>query len=605
MGFAPFELSVKEIFSNDRRYQIPNFQRNFSWESDNFDDFFNDLVRSSRITVSNTKVDAGNKYFFGTILLLGVKESPNIDVPYEVIDGQQRLTTMTLFFAAIQDIIREKNKDYKTDFDDRLFCSSTSQGKLNQCQRLVNDSLNPVLPVSILNLNNLRESGAEVKIDSGEQDWLISAFDYIKKLFSKDNIALSINADVSNLDDDTYLYILDGLGNHLSNSTLISIFHNDKEEANTLFRNLNYRGKPLSQADLIKNELFSLVEDTGKLASTDWKQIEDNIYEAGEGLQKFIYHYMYGRYLNITNNNMFDKFTHSVNADTTDYLKFLDSLKKASEFYKIILMPEDNNTIFNEVNYFKTDNNPSIKRNLEFFKNIEISQCRILLITLFECREKNVIDNKTFRKFIELIAIHQCLHVLVSSSPNRLTSIYAKASRALIALKEKDKTKYKTESSNIFDTLKKDLVDRLPDINVVQESTLNYSGSKIADMRPKERKDHMLIRFILQKLSEHEQEETANRGNDGLGFIFLSTLEHIIDRENNIDNVFSLGNIILLERDVHEAVKTLEQKKEMYSKSKITLTRNFFNEYTDFNQGEILERQRELLRKYYELVKGF
>ena len=51
MVFSPFELSVKEIFSNDRRYKIPKFQRDFSWENDNFDDFFYDLVKSSKITI--------------------------------------------------------------------------------------------------------------------------------------------------------------------------------------------------------------------------------------------------------------------------------------------------------------------------------------------------------------------------------------------------------------------------------------------------------------------------------------------------------------------------------------------------------------------------
>ena len=81
MGFSPFELSVKEIFSITRRYKIPNFQRDFSWENDNFDDFFEDLVRSSNITVSNTTLDPGNKYFFGTILLLGEKETPDINLP--------------------------------------------------------------------------------------------------------------------------------------------------------------------------------------------------------------------------------------------------------------------------------------------------------------------------------------------------------------------------------------------------------------------------------------------------------------------------------------------------------------------------------------------
>lgn len=113
----------------------------------------------------------------------------------------------------------------------------------------------------------------------------------------------------------------------------------------------------------------------------------------------------------------------------------------------------------------------------------------------------------------------------------------------------------------------------------------------------------MLIKFILQKLSEHEQEETSKRGNDGLRFIYSSTLEHIIDKKQSVDNVFSLGNIILLERDIHDDCKSLDLKKEMYVKSKITLTRKFFDEYIDFNQDIILERQRQLLKKYYNLVK--
>jgi len=536
------------------------------------------------------------------ILLLGDKSTPESS-SYEVIDGLQRLTTMTLFFAAIQDIIKETLSGYETNFDERLFCKSAKQGKIEQKQRLVNNSLEPVLPISILNLNNLKGDGAQTRPVSYEQDWLLSAFEYIKNLLNKDNISFSFNIDINMLDDNLYLNILDGLGNHLSNSTVISIFHDNKEEANNLFRNLNYRGKPLSQSDLIKNELFSIVEDSAKYASTVWKKIEDNIYKSGDGLQKFIYHYMYGRYSNITNNNMFDKFINNVEANKESYINFLNSLRNASKFYKLILMPEDNNEIFGKKNYFKTDNNPSIKRNLEFFKNIEISQCRILLITLFECRDKNVIDNTLFRDFIDLVAKHQCLHVLVSSSPNKLTSIYAKASRSFINLSEKENSSYEKEGNKIFNTLKKDLVDRLPDINVVKESNLTYSGIRIENMKPKDRKEHALIRFILQKLSESEQEESSIRTNDGLGFIYMSTLEHIINRKENVENVFSLGNIILLERDIHKDVKTLKDKEDMYSKSKITKTKNFFKDYVGFNETRILERQRELLETYFNLIK--
>lgn len=690
MSFTPFEMSVKEIFLGDRRYKIPNFQRDFSWENENFVDFYEDLFRSSELTLNNTIAKSENKYFFGMILLLGDKSTPNEESPYEVIDGQQRLTTMILFFVAIQDIINEKSKEYKTEFEDRLFCKGTKQGKHRQIQRLVNESLDPVLPVSILNLNNMKKDNAEVNPISYEQTWLLSAYDYIKELLSKDNLSNSLSIEVTKLSDKLYLDILDGLGNHLSNSTLICIFHDNKEEANNLFRNLNFRGKPLSQSDLLKNEIFSILEDSSKYASFKWENIEKNIYESGESLQKYIYHYMYGRYTKITNNNMFERFNDNIRHDRKSYIEFLNSLDTASSYYKTILKPEDNENLFGKNNYFIIDDNVSIKRNLEFFKKIEISQCRILLITLFEFREKEIISNSTFKKYIDLIAKHQCLHVLVKSSPNKLTSIYAKASRAFISdlrkseelkeeikklkeevkelkeetkepnqnikeqdgenkelkeenkklkeeieqliqkvnqidgaieeLKEKSKklleksevlnkkidnyiNNYINKRSNIYDVLKNNLLDKLPDCSLVKEAKLTYSGKKIGEMNPKERKEHALIRFILQKLSEDEQDKKTNRGNDGLGFIYKSTLEHVVDRREEVENVFSLGNIVLLERDVHKDVNSLEEKKEMYKKSKITKTINFFDEYPNFSEKQILERQRTLLELFFNLVK--
>ncbi|MEB3058714.1 DUF262 domain-containing protein [Parvimonas sp. D9] len=199
MSFKPYDLSVNDIFSGNRRYKIPNYQREFSWENENFDDFYNDLIKSSKLSLENTDINIENKYFFGTILLLGVKESPDYNIPYEVIDGQQRLTTMTLFFAAIQDIIRNISTEYKTDFDERLFCKVTKSGQYIELERLVNNSLIPVLPVTILNLNNLKNNGAKPNPDSYEKNWLLNAFEYIKKLLSKESFSVSLNIDIKSI----------------------------------------------------------------------------------------------------------------------------------------------------------------------------------------------------------------------------------------------------------------------------------------------------------------------------------------------------------------------------------------------------------------------
>ena len=162
---------------------------------------------------------------------------------------------------------------------------------------------------------------------------------------------------------------------------------------------------------------------------------------------------------------------------------------------------------------------------------------------------------------------------------------------------------YINKRSDIYDVLKNDLLDKLPDCSLVKEAKLTYSGQKIGEMKPKERKEHALIKFILQKLSEDEQDKKTNRGNDGLGFIYKSTLEHVVDRREEVENVFSLGNIVLLERDVHKDVNSLEEKKEMYKNSKITKTINFFDEYPNFSEKQILERQRTLLELFFNLVK--
>lgn len=122
-------------------------------------------------------------------------------------------------------------------------------------------------------------------------------------------------------------------------------------------------------------------------------------------------------------------------------------------------------------------------------------------------------------------------------------------------------------------------------------------------MTLKARKDHVLIRFILQKLSEAKQDKTTNISNDGLGFIYNATLEHIINKREKYENIFSLGNIILLERDVHADIQSGSSKYEMYSMSRITMTREFYNDYKDFDKTQILDRKRNLLEAYYNLIK--
>ena len=163
MEFRTKDLRLEQVFTDKNMYEVPNFQRDFSWQEKQYDDFILDLKKSVRLSFneSNNKIEFNTEevdYFFGTILLVGDGTKPNVEKPYKVIDGQQRLTTMTLFLACIKDIIDEYNEDkdsedkYAHEYDSNLFFSYSNFGKTSKKTRLVNKNLNPILPFDILKI---------------------------------------------------------------------------------------------------------------------------------------------------------------------------------------------------------------------------------------------------------------------------------------------------------------------------------------------------------------------------------------------------------------------------------------------------------------------
>lgn len=82
---------VGKIFSTDFFFNIPDYQRPFAWEDSNFQDLIDDLVSAQ----------SEKNYFLGTIVLHKKNERNS----YDVVDGQQRLTSLLILFACLRDLI--------------------------------------------------------------------------------------------------------------------------------------------------------------------------------------------------------------------------------------------------------------------------------------------------------------------------------------------------------------------------------------------------------------------------------------------------------------------------------------------------------------------
>ena len=91
--------------SSQKNYEIPVYQRAYSWDKKNWEMFLEDILE---------QLNGDNNYFYGNILLETIKKDRN----YEVIDGQQRLTTLTIFMRALLNTLDNRRQDeILQDFD--------------------------------------------------------------------------------------------------------------------------------------------------------------------------------------------------------------------------------------------------------------------------------------------------------------------------------------------------------------------------------------------------------------------------------------------------------------------------------------------------------
>ncbi|MCW6680997.1 DUF262 domain-containing protein [Aerococcaceae bacterium NML130460] len=602
MKFKPMDKKIEIIFSGKNTYTIPNFQRDYSWGNEQYEDFIKDIFKSSKIKYEDDShainiPETPNDYFFGTFILVGDEANPDVEKPYIVVDGQQRLTTMTLFFSAIKNIIESKDKDYKHVYNDALLAKNTSEGKEKELPRLVNRQLNPVLPVNILNLNNLSEGGGDCSVESESQESLMTAYKHIKTCLGINKITSYIdNSKNFNLTDKEYIKVLECIGKQLLNSTAIGIYTIDETSANIIYKNFNARGLSLSRIDLIKNELFEVLDDQSEFVVTKWNKILSNIYEIGNSsVREFVIHYMDSKGWKANKNNIFNKFESKVTKDKHSYISFIKELEKNSKFYRVICAPKDTDCLFGVSEYFKQKNYFILKYLLELLNDINAKQCRVFILSAFRSREANKISDKHLLKLIKILTLHQILHVLATTPGNKLTAIYKKFANELNCDNLDNNS-----VGDLITSFNKEFINIFPEqVNIYKSKVVYGSESKV-------------IKFILATLAI-AHDNNINSSNQGLRLFYDASLEHVVDRKTtSLSNIDKLGNLTLLEQAIH---RNDIDKSTMYSQSLIKMTQDLVKDpknkvlfsVSEYNKNDVIERindrNEEILNEFYEYVR--
>jgi len=619
MKFEAMSGNIKGLFTSTRTYRIPRFQRDFSWEKSHYVELFDDLM--DQISIKDNEEPKNqfenSQYFLGNMLFFGEKDKDQVDV----VDGQQRLTTTTILLAAIRNSLYNvyENSEYSEEeqTDAKNYAETIQNEYLikkidgKAKKKLKTSSSYPYFTLKIQEYN---EEAVIHQASNEEEEGIEEAFKIFleqleaKKLLKKFKDKLNSEperAKAINIQNEThYVPALKALRDQLLESEIIEVYVGDEEQANRIFENINSKGKPLSEVDLIKNAIFSKVGKTEGGVDTAhdlWKEFGRKIQEVNKtgdtdiNFNEFFLHYWKGRFPEdrATGKNLYRKYTELYgNKSESENKKFIEELDKGLDYYLHIVSPDANKF---KKKHEKAEYDYLIAINK--FRGIQVRPA-ILAYYLKENEMSEKIKTSTTSR-IEFLEMLSNFHFLsfgstLNISSNKVTAPYQDFAKSL--QKVSDNHDLKTEVGKLSQVLFKD----------ISESSINKVFEKMEySKKNNTRKDiGFSVFYVLNQIANKLDKRTYLNSD--------STIEHIIDEsEGKVNNI---GNLTILEdkynqklaQEKQEKLKNKEDfdystKKEVYKDSSYQMTKDLVKEYKTFDEDDIPKRAEKLASLFWEL----
>lgn len=267
---------VRDLLSEgvEHLFLIPEYQRPYAWSIDQIDTLFDDLWTFAETQGGHERPAA--TYFLGSIVGFY-----NENKEHEIIDGQQRITTLFLLLRAIYSRLTNENtkpaKHCMEQIESAIWRSDSITGDIDYTQtflrsRVVNDEEGNDVLAKIL------QEG--VVNDDATDNYSRNYKRFLELLKQK-----SESAPLSMYD---FYYAI------LNQAILLPVIADTQDTALTIFTTLNDRGMPLSDADIFKATIYNKCDDDGKQKFiAQWKELTERANEVGESVQQLFTYYMF------------------------------------------------------------------------------------------------------------------------------------------------------------------------------------------------------------------------------------------------------------------------------------------------------------------------
>jgi uncharacterized protein with ParB-like and HNH nuclease domain len=472
------ETTLNKLLNTSRQFIVPIFQRNYSWQKSQYEQLWFDILRAS-------KFKEKQNHFIGSIVYIDMGTPAGRPQQLLLIDGQQRLTTISILLCAIKDYVQKFNLETK----------------------LIN--LAKIKNQFLYNSDEIDEDRYKLLLNVQDKET------YIKLI---DNTIFTVNKPATNIikcyeffyeriEDFIKQYgQIDEIYAGIFKLSLVSIsLDKDSDNPQMIFESMNSTGKDLSQTDLLRNYLLMDLtpEKQTRLYKTYWKPMEELF---GEDIYK-------------NDVNKFDYFIRdflTLKSDTGHICKINNVYENFKRYYL------DNNCekfavlkdLFTYAKYYACidllqENDDELKLYWQEFKKLDSHVVYPFLLKLYDDYSRQILIKEDFKKILQVVISYLWRRAICEIPTNSLSKTFATLYQAV------DKDDYVNSIIKAF--VFKSSYKRFPSDYEVREK-----------LQTKDIYHFRLRKYLLEALENyyHKEPIDLNTANYTIEHIMPQNIEH-------------------------------------------------------------------------------
>ncbi|WP_115151336.1 DUF262 domain-containing protein [Megamonas hypermegale] len=472
------ETTLNKLLNTSRQFIVPIFQRNYSWQKSQYEQLWFDILRAS-------KFKEKQNHFIGSIVYIDMGTPAGRPQQLLLIDGQQRLTTISILLCAIKDYVQKFNLETK----------------------LIN--LAKIKNQFLYNSDEIDEDRYKLLLNVQDKET------YIKLI---DNTIFTVNKPATNIIkcyEFFYERIEDFIKQHgqideiyagIFKLSLVSIsLDKDSDNPQMIFESMNSTGKDLSQTDLLRNYLLMdlTLEKQTRLYKTYWKPMEElfgeDIYK--NDVNKF--DYFIRDFLTLKSdtgyickiNNVYENFKRYYLDNNCEKFAVLKDLFTYAKYYACIDLLQENDD--------------ELKLYWQEFKKLDSHVVYPFLLKLYDDYSRQILIKEDFKKILQVVISYLWRRAICEIPTNSLSKTFATLYQAV------DKEDYVNSIIKAF--VFKSSYKRFPSDYEVREK-----------LQTKDIYHFRLRKYLLEALENyyHKEPIDLNTANYTIEHIMPQNIEH-------------------------------------------------------------------------------